>query len=128
MSFETYMKLSTLLYIFFVFSFPAVAILFPKVCKWPVWSNSTAFRIAFGAVSCWIVMIAYRATIQLWIYLEYMRALGDQRADGVGGNAVILFMGWIPPLLVGIMIIIVRRVAYAITGFSEKNSMLLPRD
>jgi len=83
---------------------PAVFVLTPAkrnaMRNWPL-------RLFLATVISWYATLAFRMQFDLPATREVARESGDHTYDGVGLNAALLVTGWIPPLLVTILLIAV---------------------
>jgi hypothetical protein len=58
----------------------------------------------------WIIRSTYRMTIEVPINIQRARNAGDEMYDGVGGNVVTLFFGWLEPLIFCLLTILIFKV------------------
>ena len=58
----------------------------------------------------WIIRNAYRLTIEVPINIQRARSVGDEMYDGVGGNVVTLFFGWLEPLVFCLFTILIFKI------------------
>ena len=64
-------------------------------------------RILLATVMSWYATLVFRMQFDLPAARELARERGDHTYDGVGMNAAILVAGWIPPLIVTVVLIAV---------------------
>ncbi len=55
---------------------------------------------------CWFIRLIHRWFFELPLYFTRARIEGDETYDGVGGNAVLLILGWLEPAFVSSLICI----------------------
>jgi len=58
-----------------------------------------SIRLGLAVFCGWYLMMNVRSDMEYPVALNEARASGDLEYDGVGGNTVIMIIGWIPPLL-----------------------------
>lgn len=75
-------------------------------------ARSLVLRIVITTLLTWFLRICYRIGIELPVNLERAAIRGDDQYDGVGGNVVVLILGWVEPLfvcLVAALVVKLRR-------------------
>jgi hypothetical protein len=79
-------------------------------------------------LSCWFTRLVHRAVFELPLYFTRARIEGDETYDGVGGNAILLVLGWIEPsviaTLICIGIVITRKVKHRSQAGHTSNQSL----
>ena len=66
-------------------------------------AQSLMLRIGITTLLTWFLRNAYRASVEISINTAYARARGDEMYDGVGGNVVIMLLGWFEPLVISLL-------------------------
>ena len=59
-------------------------------------------------------------TIELPVNIQKARNAGDEMYDGVGGNVVTLFFGWLEPLVFCILTILIFKVSKKLKRNTEQ--------
>ncbi|MCX7009793.1 MAG: hypothetical protein NTY53_21550 [Kiritimatiellaeota bacterium] len=54
----------------------------------------------------WLLRKVYRLMLEVPINMAYAQAHGDELYDGVGGNAAVLGIGWVEPLVVASLVLL----------------------
>lgn len=76
--------------------------------------RSYGLRIAGAVLLSWWAQIVFRMQFSLPALLERASQEDDYRYDGIGMNAAILAMGWLPPLLVTLLMVGIMQSILAI--------------
>ncbi|MFG0253718.1 MAG: hypothetical protein ACF787_01255 [Rhodopirellula sp. JB053] len=79
---------------------PAAFVFTPAKRNWPL-------RLFLATVVSWYEMLLFRMQYDLPATRELARERGDHMHDCVGMNAAVLVTGWIPPLIVTAVLIVV---------------------
>lgn len=83
-------------------------------------------RFALSVFATWFVLVEFRMHFNLPALRELVRQADDHRYDGVGLNAAILVMGWLPSLVATtIMFLLVPAVQHVLWG-TDADSDLEP--
>lgn len=88
---------------------------FPILVFWllpAIKARSLVLRIVITTLLTWFLRNRYRIEIELPVNLERAAIRGDDQYDGVGGNVVVLILGWVEPLfvcLVAALVVKLRR-------------------
>ena len=75
---------------FITFGIPILFLVYPRIPRWP---KSYGQRIYCAVLGVWALMIVHRMMALPYILTE-AHAAGNTTYDGVGGNVLVLFMGW----------------------------------
>ena len=109
-----------------LFLFPAVIVFFPdKVAT----SFRGAGRIAIAVLISWFGQVEFRTALHGPAVSELARQRNDETYDDIGLNVALLFMGWLPSLLVTLFYAAIQigRVALQMRHTKGK-SLLSSRD
>ncbi|MEJ7591389.1 MAG: hypothetical protein WKF77_07560 [Planctomycetaceae bacterium] len=88
-----------------IFLIPAIIVFFPdKVAT----SFRGPWRIAIAVLISWFGQVEFRTALHEPAVSELARQRNDQTYDDVGLNVTLLFMGWLPSLLVTLFYAIIQ--------------------
>ncbi|MGB7323331.1 MAG: hypothetical protein WBD31_00565 [Rubripirellula sp.] len=79
-------------------------------------------RILLAVLTSWFATMQFRMQFNLPALREIAYQRDDHMYDGVGLNAALLMMGWIPPLVVTIILVAVARLFIPGTDASDSGA------
>ncbi|WP_345689526.1 hypothetical protein [Novipirellula caenicola] len=94
-----------------LFVIPALFIFTPAR---PPKQRCFAFRIPVAVFTSWFATLEFRMQFNLPALRELASQRGDDMYDGVGMNAALLLMGWFPPLIVTLLMVVVLQFVLAV--------------
>ncbi len=87
-----------------------IAIGLPVLFFWALRGSTTLTTLSsrwfLTVFFCWFARLAHRWFFELPLYFNRARIEGDEAYDGVGGNAVLLLLGWLEPAVISTLICI----------------------
>lgn len=78
----------------------------PAIVFWILSGTQTrrlGMALFLTTIAVWLLGYAYHISLAHPIALRFAMERGDTDYDGVGGNAAMLAVGWLPPLLVSLL-------------------------
>lgn len=87
-----------------------IAIGLPVLFFWALRGSTTLStlpsRWILIVLFCWFLRLAHRWFFELPLYFAHAHVVGNEAYDGVGGNAVLLLLGWLEPAVISTLICI----------------------
>lgn len=103
------------------FLLPAIFVFAPAG---PSSKRNWGARIVLSVLTSWYAVIQFRMSFNLPALRELAYRRDDYMYDGVGMNAALFIMGWIPPLVVTVIMVIVYLVLTWAAKTKEPDSVM----
>ncbi|QDV40692.1 hypothetical protein Enr13x_05270 [Stieleria neptunia] len=81
-----------------------------------------ALRIPLAVVVSWFATLEFRMQFNLPALRELASQRDDDMYDGVGLNAALLVMGWLPPLIVTLVMVVVLQLVLAMMRRTARDT------
>lgn len=91
-----------------IFVIPALFVFIPAA---PPRKRSWGLRIPLAVFASWFVTFKFRVHFSYPALLELARQSDDYMYNGMEMNLVVLVMGWLPPLIIAILMVAVLQCA-----------------
>jgi hypothetical protein len=107
-----------------IFAVPALFVLYPATHSA---RRRFGLRVVTAVFTSWYLQLVFRFGLNLPALREIAR-IEDPTYDGIGTNAAILMMGWLPPLIVSLLSLLLLFLLHSFIWWRGRSAKLLVHD